>query len=96
MPEVRVCLPDPGVETPWTLDSYKQSEGYSAWERIIREQIPQDSVIDEIKASGIKPGDEISISGYRARTGSLRGHVRSVVLANGQRLDGMSSRPAAD
>ena len=54
MPEVRVCLPDPGVKTPWTLDSYKQSEGYSAWERIIREQIPQDSVIDEIKASSLR------------------------------------------
>ena len=54
MPEVRVCLPDPGVETPWTLDSYKQSEGYSAWERIIREQKPQDSVIDEIKASALR------------------------------------------
>ena len=54
MPEVRVCLPDPGVENPWTLDSYKQSGGYSAWERIIREQVPQASVIDEIKASGLR------------------------------------------
>ena len=54
MPEVRVCLPNPGVESPWTLDSYKQSEGYSAWERIIREQVPQDSVIDEIKASSLR------------------------------------------
>ena len=44
----------------------------------------------------IKPGDEISISGYRARDGSLRGNVKRVVLANGQQLDGMSSRPAAD
>jgi hypothetical protein len=44
----------------------------------------------------IKPGDEISVSGYRARDGSLRGNVKSVVLATGQQLDGMSSRPAAD
>lgn len=44
----------------------------------------------------IKPGDEISISGYRARDGSMRGNVKSVVLANGQQLDGMSSRPTAD
>lgn len=44
----------------------------------------------------IRPGDVISISGYRARDGSLRGNVKGVVLANGQKLDGMSSRPPAD
>ena len=54
MPEVRVCLPDPGVQEPWTLHSYKNAEGYSAWERIIREQVPQDSIIDEIKASSLR------------------------------------------
>ena len=41
----------------------------------------------------IKPGDAISISGYRARDGSMRGNVVGVTLASGQRLDGMSSRP---
>ncbi len=44
----------------------------------------------------IKPGDVISISGYRARDGSLRGNVKSVILANGQQLNGMSSRPNTD
>jgi len=44
----------------------------------------------------IKVGDEITVSGYRARDGSSRGNVRNVTLANGQQLDGMSSRPAAD
>ena len=44
----------------------------------------------------IKPGDVISITGYRARDGSLRGNLQSVTLANGQQLDGMSSRPKAD
>jgi hypothetical protein len=41
----------------------------------------------------IKTGDVISITGYRARDGSQRGNVKSVTLADGQRLDGMSSRP---
>jgi len=54
MVEVRVCLPDPGVEKPWTLESYRKHDGYSAWERIIREQVPQDSIIDEIKASSLR------------------------------------------
>lgn len=41
----------------------------------------------------IKVGEEIYVSGYLARDGSQRGNVRSVTLANGQQLDGMSSRP---
>lgn len=40
----------------------------------------------------LKPGDEISISGYRARDGSLRGNAKSITLPDGQQLDGMSSR----
>jgi hypothetical protein len=34
----------------------------------------------------------VSISGYRARDGSLRGNAKSVTLPDGQQLDGMSSR----
>ena len=41
----------------------------------------------------IKPGDVISISGYQARDGSMRGNVVAVTLATGQRLDGISSLP---
>lgn len=43
--------------------------------------------------NSVKPGDEINISGYRARDGSFRGNVKSITLANGDQLDGMSSRP---
>ena len=41
----------------------------------------------------IKVGDVINISGYLARDGSSRGNIKSVTLANGQQLDGMSSSP---
>jgi hypothetical protein len=44
----------------------------------------------------IQPGDVISVSGYRARDGSRRANVVGVTLANGQRLDGMSSRPRTE
>ena len=54
MPEVRVCLPDPGVERPWTLESYRLSEGYNAWERVIKEGVERDAIIDEVKASGLR------------------------------------------
>ena len=40
----------------------------------------------------IQVGDAISVTGYRARDGSLRGNVKSVVLADGTELTGMSSR----
>ncbi len=40
----------------------------------------------------IQVGDAISVTGYRARDGSLRGNVNSVVLADGTELTGMSSR----
>jgi len=39
----------------------------------------------------VQPGDEISVTGYRARDGSLRANVASIVLADGTELDGMSS-----
>ena len=40
----------------------------------------------------VQVGDAISIAGYRARDGSLRGNVISIVLADGTELTGMSSR----
>jgi hypothetical protein len=40
----------------------------------------------------VQVGDAISVTGYRARDGSLRGNVKSVVLADGTELTGMSSR----
>jgi hypothetical protein len=36
-------------------------------------------------------GDNISISGYRARDGSNRGNVKSITLADGRELTGNSS-----
>lgn len=41
-------------------------------------------------------GDEISVTGYRARDGSKRGNVKSLVLANGVELTGASSNPAGN
>jgi len=40
----------------------------------------------------VQVGDDISVAGYRARDGSLRGNVKSIVLADGTELTGMSSR----
>ncbi len=40
----------------------------------------------------IQVGDAISVTGYRARDGSIRGNVKSIVIADGTELTGMSSR----
>ena len=38
----------------WTLSAYKSIGGYEAWERILREKITPEAVIEEVKASGLR------------------------------------------
>ncbi len=54
MPETRVCLPDPNIEKPWRLDSYRGSGGYQAWEKILGERTPAETILEEIKQSGLR------------------------------------------
>lgn len=46
--------------------------------------------------NSLQIGDEVSVSGSRAKDGSLKGNVRDVVLADGTRLFAGSSQPDAD
>lgn len=46
--------------------------------------------------NSLKIGDVVSITGSRAKDGSLKGNVRSVVLSTGQRLFAGSSQPDAE
>ena len=41
-------------ERSWTLDGYRQFGGYEAWERILREKLPPEKIIEELKASGLR------------------------------------------
>ena len=52
--EVRVCLPEPGLERPWTLAAYESTGGYVAWRKILAEKIPPGDIVNEIKASGLR------------------------------------------
>jgi NADH-quinone oxidoreductase subunit F len=38
----------------WTLASYRSIGGYQAWEKILREKIPPEKIIEELKASGLR------------------------------------------
>jgi NADH-quinone oxidoreductase subunit F len=43
-----------GLPNSWTLDVYRSIGGYQAWERILREKIPRELVIEDVKASGLR------------------------------------------
>lgn len=49
-----VCYQTLEFEQPWTLENYKRVGGYSAWEKILREKISPDEVIEQVKASGLR------------------------------------------
>jgi len=41
-------------ERSWTLETYRRTGGYEAWERILREKTPPEEIIEEVKASGLR------------------------------------------
>jgi NADH-quinone oxidoreductase subunit F len=43
-----------GLDQPWTLESYRKVGGYEALERIVREKLTPEAVLEEIKASGLR------------------------------------------
>ena len=52
--QIYVCLPLPGVEKPWTLEAYRSQQGYSALERILKEQTDPASIIETLKTSNLR------------------------------------------
>ena len=52
--EVRICLPESGLESPWTIEAYESTGGYAAWRRILQEKTPPEDIIAEVKASGLR------------------------------------------
>jgi len=51
---VQVCLPDPSLKEPWTLEAYEKSGGYRSWRQILEEKTPPSEIIDEVKNSGLR------------------------------------------
>lgn len=50
----KVCYKTLEFDQPWTLENYKRIGGYSAWKKILREKIPPNDVIEQVKASGLR------------------------------------------
>jgi NADH-quinone oxidoreductase subunit F len=38
----------------WKLENYRKSGGYEAWEKILAEKTPRETIIDAVKASGLR------------------------------------------
>ncbi len=49
-----VCYNTLEFDQPWTLENYKRVGGYAAWEKILKEKVSPDDVLEQIKASGLR------------------------------------------
>lgn len=50
----QVCYRTLQFDKPWSLETYQNIGGYSAWRRILEEKIPPQQIIDEIKLSTLR------------------------------------------
>jgi NADH-quinone oxidoreductase subunit F len=50
----QVCYATLQFDEPWTLDNYYKVGGYEAWKRILSEKVPPESIIEEVKTSGLR------------------------------------------
>ena len=50
----KVCYQTLQFDQPWTLENYKRVGGYRAWEKILREKVSPNDVIEQVKASGLR------------------------------------------
>jgi NADH-quinone oxidoreductase subunit F len=48
------CYETLQYDAPWSLETYRKIGGYEAWERIVRDKVPPDDIIEQIKASGLR------------------------------------------
>lgn len=50
----QICFKTLEFPEPWTLENYLKLGGYEAWKKILADRIPKQSIIEEIKASGLR------------------------------------------
>ena len=49
-----VCFETLKFDQPWTLENYLDIGGYSAWEKILQQNIPPADIVEQVKASGLR------------------------------------------
>jgi NADH-quinone oxidoreductase subunit F len=50
----QVCYATLQFDQPWTLENYRKVGGYEALERVLRDKVPPASIVEEVKASGLR------------------------------------------
>ncbi len=50
----QVCYATLDYAEPWSLETYLKVDGYKAWEKILRDPIPPEDVVDQMKGSGLR------------------------------------------
>ncbi|MDE1887465.1 MAG: NADH-quinone oxidoreductase subunit NuoF, partial [Gammaproteobacteria bacterium] len=54
IPLDQVCHNTLQFDQPWTLENYLKVGGYKAWKKILKDKIPPEQVVEEVKASGLR------------------------------------------
>jgi NADH-quinone oxidoreductase subunit F len=49
-----VCFRTLHLNEPWSLKTYQSVGGYSSWRKILKEKIPPETIIEELKKSGLR------------------------------------------
>ena len=49
-----VCFEPLKLERSWELATYQSIGGYEAWKKILAEKVPRETVIEQVKASGLR------------------------------------------
>ena len=49
-----VCFEPLHLPEPWKLETYEQIGGYEAWRKVLAEKTPRESIIEAVKASGLR------------------------------------------
>jgi len=50
----QVCFTTLQFDEPWTLENYLRVGGYEAWKTILKDRLPPEMVIEEVKKSGLR------------------------------------------
>ena len=54
MKMLEVCMPPPGADRPWRLESYEKRGGYRVWRRVLAGELQAQGILDTVKASGLR------------------------------------------
>ena len=54
MAEEHVVFTHLDVESCWSLDAYRKVGGWQAWEQILKDQMPQEEIIEKVKRSALR------------------------------------------